>query len=290
MTNISTSPTKLVNHLILYILCFIVYTSSVYAKETVVWAVADRPTSYILEGVDKGRGVVDEVYYLLHKNLKEYEHKTNKMNFARVLQQMENGENQCACGFKKPEREKVGYYSVPAVIALPFSVIVKKGKLEKIYGKTESIALKNLLDNEKFKGGVSKKRSYGNITPLIDTYEKKGNLYAHPSTQNLMKMLMADRLDYAIEIHSFANYIAKQLDNEDIFETYAIDENKNKVLIAYIFCTKNEWGRKIIEKVDRILEKERQTPTYVEIMGRWYDDKGRKIIKDYYNNNFLDLK
>jgi len=290
MTNISTSPTKLVNHLIIYILCLIVYASSAYAKDTVVWAVADRPTSYILEGVDKGRGVVDEVYYLLHKNLKEYEHKTNKMNFARVLQQMENGENQCACGFKKPEREKVGYYSVPAVIALPFSVIVKKGKLEEIYGKTESIALTNLLKNEKFKGGVSKKRSYGNITPLIDTYEKKGNLYAHPSTQNLMKMLMADRLDYAIEIHSFANYIAKQLDNEDIFETYAIDENKNKVLIAYIFCTKNEWGRKIIEKVDRILEKERQTPTYVEIMGRWYDDKGRKIIKDYYNNNFLDLK
>ncbi len=290
MTNISTSPTKLVNHLIIYILCLIVYASSAYAKDAVVWAVADRPTSYILEGVDKGRGVVDEVYYLLHKNLKEYEHKTNKMNFARVLQQMENGENQCACGFKKPEREKVGYYSVPAVIALPFSVIVKKGKLEEIYGKTESIALANLLENEKFKGGVSKKRSYGNITPLIDTYEKKGNLYAHPSTQNLMKMLMADRLDYAIEIHSFANYIAKQLDNEDIFETYAIDENKNKVLIAYIFCTKNEWGRKIIEKVDRILEKERQTPTYVEIMGRWYDDKGRKIIKDYYNNNFLDLK
>ncbi len=276
--------------MVLSILCLFTYSSTAYSKDTVVWAVADRPTSYILEGVDKGRGVVDEVYYLLHKNLKEYEHKTNKMNFARVLQQMENGENQCACGFKKPEREKVGYYSVPAVIALPFSVIVKKGKLDEIYGKTESIALKNLLENEKFKGGVSKKRSYGNITPLIDTYEKKGNLYAHSSTQNLMKMLMADRLDYAIEIHSFANYIAKQLDNEDIFETYAIDENKNKVLIAYIFCTKNEWGRKIIEKVDRILEKERQTASYVEIMGRWYDDKGRKIIKDYYNNNFLDLK
>jgi len=290
MTITSFFSQKIIFKMVLSILCLFTYSSTAYSKDTVVWAVADRPTSYILEGVDKGRGVVDEVYYLLHKNLKEYEHKTNKMNFARVLQQMENGENQCACGFKKPEREKVGYYSVPAVIALPFSVIVKKGKLDEIYGKTESIALKNLLENEKFKGGVSKKRSYGNITPLIDTYEKKGNLYAHSSTQNLMKMLMADRLDYAIEIHSFANYIAKQLDNEDIFETYAIDENKNKVLIAYIFCTKNEWGRKIIEKVDRILEKERQTASYVEIMGRWYDDKGRKIIKDYYNNNFLDLK
>jgi len=290
MSNKRRFSPKLVNYLILYILCLFFYSSSTFAKDKIVWAVADRPTSYILKGVDKGRGVVDEVYYLLQKNMNEYEHKTNKMNFARVLQQMQYGENQCACGFKKPEREKVGYYSVPAVIALPFSVIVKKGRLNDVYGKTESISLKKLLENKKYKGGVSKKRSYGNITPLIDTYEKKGNLYAHSSTQNLMKMLVADRLDYAIEIHSFANYIAKQLDNEDIFETYAIDENKNKVLIAYIFCTKNEWGRKVIERVDHILKKERKTEKYVEIMGRWYDDKGRKIIKHYYNNNFLELK
>ena len=120
--------------------------------------------------------------------------------------------------------------------------------------------------------------------------EKQGTLYAHSSTQNLMKMLIADRLDYAIEIHSFANYIAKQIDNENVFETYAIDENKNKVLLAYIFCTKNEWGRKVIAKVDTILKEKRLTPEYVEIMGRWYDDKGRKIIKDYYHNNFLELK
>jgi len=290
MTNISTSHKKIVNQIIMSILFLCIYSSSLYGKNTIVWAVADRPTSYILKGVDKGRGVVDEVYYTLHKNLKEYKHKTNKMNFARILLQMKNGENLCACGFKKPEREKVGYYSVPAVIALPFSVIVKKGRLNEIYGKTESISLQKLLENKNFKGGVSKKRSYGNITPLIDTYEKKGNLYAHPSTQNLMKMLVADRLDYAIEIHSFANYIAKQLDNENVFETYAIDENKNKVLIAYIFCTKNEWGREIIEKVDHILKRERKTANYVEIMGRWYDDKGRKIIKDYYKNNFLELK
>jgi polar amino acid transport system substrate-binding protein len=266
---------------------FLLCSSSGYAKDTVVWAVADRPTSYILEGQDKGRGVVDEVYSVLHENLSDYSHKTQDMNFARILVQMKNGEKQCACGFKKPEREKVGYFSVPAIIALPFSVVAKKGRLNGIYGNTESISLKNLLENTKLKGGVTMKRSYGDITQIIAEHEKTGSLYAQSSTYNLMNMLAADHLDYAIEIPSFAKYIAKQIENEDIFESYAIEENTNRVLIAHIFCTKNEWGRSIVDRIDNILRKERKSSDYIEILERWYDEKGRKNIREYYNNNFL---
>ncbi|MCD4722619.1 MAG: TIGR02285 family protein [Desulfobacula sp.] len=266
---------------------FLLCSSSGYASDIVVWAVADRPTSYILEGQDKGRGVVDEVYSIFHENLNDYDHKTKDMNFARILVQMEHGKNLCACGFKKPEREKVGYFSIPAIIALPFSVVAKKGRLNEIYGNTKSISLKNLFENINLEGGVTKKRSYGDITMLIDEYEKKGNLYVQSSTHNLMKMLIANRLDYAIEIPSFAKYIAKQLRSEEIIESYAIEENKNKVLVAHIFCTKNEWGHAIIKRIDNILRKERNSSGYIEILERWYDEKGRRIIREYYNTNFL---
>jgi len=266
---------------------FLLCSSLCYAEDTVVWAVADRPTSYILEGLDKGRGVVDEVYSVFHKSLSDYDHKTDVMNFARILVQMENGRKQCACGFKKPEREKVGYFSIPAIIALPFAVVAKKGRLDEIYGNTESISLKKLLENKKLKGGVTKKRSYGDVTQMINEHEKKGNLYVQSSTHNLMKMLVADRLDFAIEIPSFAKYIAKQLKNEDMLTSYAIEEVGNKVLIAHIFCTKNEWGRAIVDRINNILRKERKSADYIEILERWYDEKGRKIIREYYNSNFL---
>lgn len=269
------------------IVYFLLYSSAGYAGDTVLWAVADRPTSYILEGVDKGRGVVDEVYSILHKNLSDYDHKTVVMNFTRILAEMEKGKKQCACGFKKPEREKVGYFSIPAIIALPFAVVAKKGRLDKIYGNKDSISLKNLIKNKNLKGGVTKKRSYGDLTQMISEHEEKGDLYVQSSTRNLMKMLVADRLDFAIEIPSFAKYIAKQLKNEDMFTGYAIEENKNKVLIAHIFCTKNEWGRAIIERIDNILEKERKSSDYIEILERWYNEKSRKAIREYYNKNFL---
>lgn len=138
---------------IVSIILFLFCIPSAQAKEEIVWAAADRPTSYILEGRDKGRGVVDEVYSILHENMNDYDNKTRVMNFARVLIQMENGLNQCACGFKNPEREKVGYFSIPAIIALPFSVVAKKGRLDEIYKDTDTISLKNLLDNKNLKGG-----------------------------------------------------------------------------------------------------------------------------------------
>ena len=266
---------------------FLFCSSSGYAKDTIVWAVADRPTSYILEGQDKGRGVVDEVYSVLFQNISDYDHKTDVMNFARILEQMDKGEKQCACGFRKPEREIVGYFSIPAIIALPFSVVAKKGRLDEIYGDGESISLKNLLENKKLKGGVTKKRSYGDITQMIIEHEKKGTLYVQSSTRNLMKMLAAERLDYIIEIPSFTRYIAKQLNNEDLFTTYAIKETNNKVLIAHIFCTKNEWGRVVIDRIDNVLRKERKSSDYIEILERWYDEKSRKLIREYYKNNFL---
>lgn len=264
------------------------FASFSYAQETVIWGVADRPTSYILYGKDKGKGVVDEVYKLLQTNLSEYQHENIKMNFSRVLREMKNSKKICACGFKKPEREELGYFSKPAIIALPFSVIVKKGRLKKIYGDVKSLSLAQLFQNSDLKGGVTKKRSYGAVTPMIDEQEKKGELLSHTTTDGLLKMIARGRIDYAIEIPSFANYISKQFGLDNGLESYAINENKTQVLIAYIFCTRNEWGRKIIEDIDTILEKQRGSASYLEYLVRWYDDRSRLIISNYHQRSFTD--
>ncbi len=264
----------------------LLYSPTSYA-ETISWAVADRPTSYILEGPDKGKGVVDEVYSLLHEKIRDFEHSKQKMTFGRILLSMEMGNNICACGFKKPEREKVGYFSIPAIIALPFSIVAKKGHLKSFFGDISIISLVKLLQNKNLIGGITQKRSYGGINSIIKEHEEKKTLYIHASTHLLIEMLLKNRVDYVIEIPSFARYIAKQMGSEEEIESFAIKENKQQVLIAHIFCTKNNLGRHIIDRINEILKNEISSPKYLEILERWYDEKSRYIIREHYNTKFL---
>ncbi|HNX59739.1 MAG TPA: hypothetical protein PKK43_11620, partial [Spirochaetota bacterium] len=113
---------------ILIISCAVVLTGvfsivPASAAEVMRWAVADRPTSYILDGQDKGTGTVDLLYAILRRNMPEYDHRYVNMTFGRVLQTMKSGENICAVGFKDNERLDVAYFSEPAIISLPFSIV-----------------------------------------------------------------------------------------------------------------------------------------------------------------------
>jgi len=257
------------------------------AAETIKWAIADRPTSYILEGNDKGKGTVDLLYAILKRNMSEYDHKYINMTFGRVLQTMKSGENICAVGFKDPERSSLAYFSVPAVISLPFSVVYRKGTIERVYGDTDSISIEKLLQNTDLDGGIMQKRSYGEIDPLIKRYEDKRILHTLSPNSDIIQMLYTDRLDYVIEIVSFANYRARQAGKNDGLRSYAIKEYSQPVLVAHVFCTKNEWGKKMIERINQILIRERKTPEYLELMTHWYDERSRKVIRQYYDSQFL---
>lgn len=246
----------------------------------VVWASADRPTSYILQGKDRGRGVVDELYRLLHKELPQYEHKTEVMTFNRVLAKMEAGEHICSVGFKKPERERVGVFSAPAILTIPFSVISKKGRLEPYLGDKSTVDLQTLFSNSNLIGAVRQKRSYGEINEKIKHYQKKGRLIEVGPSASLIKMLVLDRVDFVIEIPSFVMYQAKQQGRENEISSFAITDYKKIALVAKVFCTKSRWGYDLVTKINRILKGHINTPEYRAIIERWYDGHAKTIIRE----------
>lgn len=280
---------KIYNHMakLFFVVIFVTfYLTDSAQSQTVTWAIADRPTSYILRGKDKGRGAVDELYSLLQKHLKDYQHKNHEMSFARVLQQMKCGKNVCACGFKSGKREEVGLFSQPAIIAMPYSIVTKKEHLSQIFSNAHSISLEKLIKNKSITGGITQERSYGSITAVINENQNK-NIDILANTSNLIKMLILDRVDYIIEIPSFAVYMVKQFQPQISLQSISIIENTNEILFARIFCTKNQWGKNIIRKIDKILDQEKGTPEYLELMERWYDENSRLIIRRYYNNGFV---
>ncbi len=246
----------------------------------VVWATADRPTSYILQGRDRGRGVVDELYRLLHKELPQYQHRTEVMTFNRVLAKMEAGERVCSVGFKKSERERVGIFSQPAILTIPFFVISKKGRLEPYFGGKSTVDLQTLFSNSNLIGAIRQKRSYGEINEKIKHYQEEGRLIGVGPSASLIKMLIMGRVDFVIEIPSFVTYRAKQQGRENEISSYAITDYKKIALIAKVFCTKGRWGHDFVTKINRILKGHINTPEYRAFIERWYDGHAKTVIRE----------
>ena len=67
-----------------------------------------------------------------------------------------------------------------------------------------------------------------------------------------------------------------------------IEELKEeKLMYAYVGVTKNEWGKKLISKVNIILEKERKKESYFNIFSEWLDEDSIKKTKIEWKNKII---
>ena len=83
-------------------------------------------------------------------------------------------------------------------------------------------------------------------------------------------MLKEERIDYMIGYPWEISYIAKQMDLDNEIAAVGINELKEqKWIISYVGCTKNEWGHKVIEKLNAILQRVRANDDYLFHVLRW---------------------
>ena len=113
----------------------------------------------------------------------------------------------------------------------------------------------------------------------------------NPTYINLIKMLFINRIDYIIEYSPIITYRAKILREDNPTESLLIEEVKdNSKLMVVVGCTKNAWGRKIIDKIDTILKKESKNPDFLEFRLRWYDESSRQTLRKFYQNFYFKDK
>ncbi|MBU1247080.1 MAG: hypothetical protein KKB70_00165, partial [Proteobacteria bacterium] len=180
-------------------------------------------------------------------------------------------------------REEVALFSLPAILALPYGVVCLKERVKEFDNGSGRISLTQLLADKRFHGGVLQERSYGEITSIVKAGSDSSILRDLPPGANTIQMLLQRHVDYIIEIPSFITYQAKQQGEEGQFLSLAIEEYEAPVLVAHIFCTRGQWGEGFILQLNEIIERERGTEVYREIIERWYDDNGRQVIREHYD-------
>ena len=278
---------------VLFALILLVLPARAAERETVTWMEAVFPPFFIQHGVSAGQGYGDLVSAILREQLTGYEHQTITTNITRHFYKFKQGENVCSVGlYRTPEREAFMHFSIPSFLTLPAVLIVRKDRYA-AFGGRPSVRLDTVLSRQDLTIGLARDRSYG---PATDAILRKhgGSLHlvttnGQELSRNLFRMLMLDRLDGLIGLPEENLYQAEQLGIRDQLMTLTIDENQQGYdgWLSSVGCSKNEWGRRIIAEIDRILLTERATERYRRAYERWLDPNSIRVYRRVYRQVFL---
>ena len=253
---------------ILFIVAFICLSfQSAIAKENVQWMVLNWPPWMILDGADTCEGPFNKIQSSIIENLPEYDHHQQVMNWARFWREVEEGHNICyVFGLKTGKREDLVYYSDPHLMVLPNAIIMTEENAEKL-GNPKSYSLVQLLQDKRFIGTVEQSRSFTQeVDTLLKEHEPGSNLSRSTGqSKSFIKMVAAGRIDYTLEFPNVTIYQEKTFtDNLKPLVCIPISEVA-PFSYVYLNCTKNEWGRHIVDKWNVVLRRLKPTKEYRHI-------------------------
>jgi len=277
-------------------LCFFVFPQTSFSQDTLVWMEAVLPPFFIQSGPNKEHGYGDAITDLLQQHLPEYNHEEINTNITRHFYMFKQGENVCSVGlYKTPERQEFMYFSMPSFITLPPVIIINKDNWKK-FGQKKIVSLAGVLAKESMMIGLAKDRSYGNtLDDVLKAHEGQANLVAFTGqelSRNLFKMLLLGRLDGLIGLPEEALYMAEQMGIRDQFITLTLQENLHNFdgWMSCVACAKTPWGKKVIERVNKVLLDERPSKLYRAAYERWLDPNSIAEYRQAYRKIFLEAK
>lgn len=276
------------------LLVVLLFPATSAGGDSILWMNDNLPPAFISDGPDKGEGIVDGVVEIYKEHLPGCEHSHLVANMPRILELMREGRKVCYAGFfKTPERETFISFSIPNLINYMGAVVIKNSRRKAVFSDASVLSLDALLGNRELTAGLTRGRSYGKIIDELIEKNKMVNeriLFrsGQDSIQGLLQMLFDERIDYTIGFPWEVPYIAKRIGKRDEFGIILIAEGKDDRWIKnYIGCPKNEWGRKTIEKINRILLHVRPTERYLHHQLKWFPKDIESDIRKAYRDRIL---
>jgi len=285
------------------------FGSSIAMAETLVWGSTPFPPGYITEGPEKGQGYADRLDRFMMEKLPQYDHKiVESPNWERQLRMMKNGPLVCTSilWYRPPDQRaslKGAYLlSAPDGVFFQHDLVVHKSKRH-LFGDEVSFA--ELLRKPKLKFGYN--RPYGitfnrlladyvGLAPGVelDAMDPLARSQALRKTENIfvrsgadmipgmLKMLLKDRVDYALEYEFMVKYQRSRMGFGNELVSIPVTEVKGKISRTAYACSDTPQGEKAIAAINQVLRKYRATDEFKNYLA-YLVPEGREDIywKEY---------
>lgn len=247
------------------------------AKERLFWLVRDLPPFTILEGPEKGQGVIDQLLPLLIRQMPEYDHSIVRVNRARGIQMLQDP-NSFTCDptlLWTPERAEYVRFSVPSLGVLSGGLVLRKDSeaLVAPYLDGQEVDLHGLLSKAPLKLGVVAERSYGTqidaiLRQLPDTAFSRH--YGNDATANLLQMQQLGRLRMVLGYWPEVRYLVEQQGGALADYRFHPVQGVNRYQFLHVGCSNSELGREAIAHIDQLLPALRRD-VLPGLYARWLD-------------------
>ena len=255
-----------------------------FAEETVTWAYFSYPPLFVTDKHKDPEGFGFDIINLAISSMPEYEHSLKKIPIKRFMEQMKAGKD-CVCSYgmiRTRDREKWALFSYPCRIIMPRMVVIRKRDLER-FGRGSPVSLSELIEDESLTLLLKRGTRYGKrIDRILNEHRGSPNityLYSDNLGQQALKMLMAGRGDYFLSLSS-TTYDAEKLGYADRIALIPIEGES--YLTGRVACSRNETGKRIIERVNEMLRKEIPNGRIYRILSRWVPGRMRREFKKMY--------
>lgn len=280
---------KCIAYCIVFAITFLFNSTMLAAEQcTVYWLHPDQPPLFIPTGYGEGMGQGDRFEKFLTTQLSGCIHSFDSANWERIVHTMKQKDNACCVAlYKTPEREEFIEFSIPYQIVLSNALIIvdsRKHEFDKLINKEGYIALEEAL-KKGFRIGVAKGRVYrGVIDEILIKYRNDPRIIeqssSHNMVGNLIKMMVANRIDGLIAYPFEAQYVAKTMGIGGSIVSIPI-AGMDSYGLNTIGCSKTEKGKEIIKNLNAIIMQYRTTPDFMDFMGYWLEPSALKRFRAY---------
>lgn len=273
--------------LFLFAICY----SNAFAKiqnnaQVINWLVYDLPPYEIINGPFKGQGAADGLRKIVMEQLPQYQHRTPILvNDDRMMRLFEK-ENVCHTAIiRAPKYESSMYLSIGLIMANTHVIQTTRANYKRNFANQKSTSLDDLLNKTNLKFGRLSRSLGPEIDKVIAVNGDNKNIFLRSSfytDQGLVKMLFKGRIDYFIDLPSQGMYW-NALNPKQQVHMIPIDEVEKKYVVGRVACTKNAWGKKVIEQVNQQMAERRLDPNYINsLVFRWIPEQMREdFISNY---------
>ncbi len=286
---------------LLYLLLLIssISQADVPEEKLISWIQLDQPPAFIVKGNKQGQGFAGYVQKRLQEYLSDYTHYSLLVNSPRHKAILKANKNVC-CTY-------IEYYpDIPSLTAdkeglylrsLPWSphpvleLLMKKSVADRFLNAIDSIQLEYILQNTDLVLGLPGKRWKGKISQLIKKYEDTTPFVWNSSQDfgSIFQMILKDRVNYTIAYPSWISYWENEykVPNGTVI-SLPIEEIHYPYIRVAAGCINNDWGKKIIIKINQFLREEVPTIVWRNNMERWLPKEDMTIFREYYNTMLLE--
>jgi uncharacterized protein (TIGR02285 family) len=230
------------------------------AKERIFWLVRDLPPFTVLDGPEKGQGVIDQLLPLLIRQMPEYDHSIVRVTRARGIQMLQDPKS-FTCDpmlLWTAERAEYARFSIPVMGALSSGLVLRKENQALIapYLKDQEVDLNGLLSETSLKLGIVAGRSYGTqidsiLSQLPDTALSRH--YGNDATANLLQMQQLGRLRLVLGYWPEARYLIQQQGGSPADYEFHPVQGAAPYQFSHVACTDNALGRAAVTRINQLL-------------------------------------